>query len=34
LIFDPALAKNFYGSVMQEPFTLDTRLHPPTGPNA
>ena len=29
VIFDPATAKGFYGSVMQEPFALDTRLHPP-----
>jgi RES domain-containing protein len=31
VIFDPALAKDFYDSVTQEPFALDTRLHPPAG---
>jgi RES domain-containing protein len=30
VIFDPIVAKGFYGSVAQEPFALDTRLHPPT----
>lgn len=34
VIFDPALAKDFYDSVTREPFALDTRLHPPTGPRA
>ncbi len=29
VIFDPAVAKSLYGSVTQEPFALDTRLHPP-----
>ncbi len=29
LIFDPAAAKGLYGGVAQEPFALDTRLHPP-----
>jgi RES domain-containing protein len=29
VIFDPAMAKGFYDSVVQEPFALDTRLHPP-----
>ena len=29
LIFDPAVAKSFYDSVTQEPFAVDTRLHPP-----
>lgn len=28
VIFDPAVARGFYGSVSQEPFALDTRLHP------
>jgi hypothetical protein len=27
--FDPAVAKDLYGPVAQEPFALDTRLHPP-----
>jgi RES domain-containing protein len=27
VIFDPAAAKDSYGSVVQEPFALDTRLH-------
>jgi RES domain-containing protein len=31
VIFDPATARGFYDSVMQEPFALDTCLHPPTG---
>lgn len=31
VIFDPAVAKGFYGSVTREPFALDTRLHPPAG---
>lgn len=30
LIFDPAAAKERYGGVAQEPFALDTRLHPPS----
>lgn len=29
VIFDPAVARGLYGSVAQEPFALDTRLHPP-----
>jgi RES domain-containing protein len=29
VIFDPALAKDSYGSVTREPFALDTRPHPP-----
>ena len=29
LIFDPIKAKGFYGLDFQEPFALDTRLHPP-----
>jgi RES domain-containing protein len=29
LIFDPAKATSRYGSVVQETFALDTRLHPP-----
>lgn len=28
-IFDRAVAKSLYGSVTQQPFALDTRLHPP-----
>lgn len=28
VIFDPGIAKGLYGSVTQEPFALDTRLHP------
>jgi RES domain-containing protein len=31
VIFDPAVARGFYDSVIQEPFALDTRLHPPSG---
>jgi RES domain-containing protein len=31
VIFDPIVAKGLYGSVAQERFALDTRLHPPTG---
>lgn len=31
VIFDPIVAKGFYDLVAQEPFALDTRLHPPTG---
>jgi RES domain-containing protein len=31
VVFDPATAKGFYDSVVQESFALDTRLHPPTG---
>jgi RES domain-containing protein len=34
VIFDPTVAKGFYGSVAQEPFALDTRLHPPAGARA
>lgn len=34
VIFDPARAKGFYGSVAQEPFALDPRLHPPSGAGA
>lgn len=30
LIFDPIKAAGFYGVEFQEPFALDTRLHPPT----
>jgi RES domain-containing protein len=30
VIFDPTIAKGFYGAVAQEAFALDTRLHPPT----
>ncbi len=30
VIFDPAVAQGLYGSVAQETFTLDTRLHPPS----
>ena len=30
VIFDPAIAGGLYGSVAQEPFALDTRLHPST----
>jgi RES domain-containing protein len=29
VIFDPAVAKEFYDTIVQEPFALDTRLHPP-----
>jgi RES domain-containing protein len=29
VIFNPAMANGRYGSVTQEPFALDTRLHPP-----
>jgi RES domain-containing protein len=29
LIFDPVKANGFYGLDFQEPFALDTRLHPP-----
>jgi RES domain-containing protein len=29
LIFDPVKAKGFYALDLQEPFALDTRLHPP-----
>jgi RES domain-containing protein len=29
LIFDPLKAAGFYGVESQEPFALDTRLHPP-----
>ena len=29
LIFDPVKAKGFYTLNLQEPFALDTRLHPP-----
>jgi RES domain-containing protein len=29
LIFDPAKAAGFDGLEFQEPFALDTRLHPP-----
>jgi hypothetical protein len=31
LIFDPAKASGFYRLELQEPFALDTRLHPPAG---
>jgi RES domain-containing protein len=31
VVFDPAVAQGLYGSVAQEAFALDTRLHPPTG---
>ena len=31
LIFDHALAAGLYDSTTQEPFSLDTRLHPPAG---
>jgi RES domain-containing protein len=31
LIFDPNLAAGLYGKATQEPFALDTRLHPPAG---
>jgi RES domain-containing protein len=34
VIFDPAVAKGLYGSVAQEAFALDTRLHPPTAAGA
>jgi RES domain-containing protein len=29
VIFDPAAARGRYGDLSQEPFALDTRLHPP-----
>ena len=29
VVFDPAVARGCYGSVAQERFALDTRLHPP-----
>jgi RES domain-containing protein len=29
LIFDPIKAKGFYSVDFQDPFALDTRLHPP-----
>jgi RES domain-containing protein len=29
VIFDPAVATGLYGSIAQEPFALDPRLHPP-----
>jgi RES domain-containing protein len=31
VIFDPAVAKGMFVSAAQEPFALDTRLHPPAG---
>jgi RES domain-containing protein len=31
VIFDPATAKDAYGSVIRETFALDTRLHPSAG---
>lgn len=31
VIFDPLVAAGLYGSVSQEPFALDPRLHPPAG---
>ena len=31
VIFDPAVANGMFVSVAQEPFALDTRLHPPAG---
>ena len=31
LIFDPLKASGFYRMELQEPFALDTRLHPPAG---
>jgi RES domain-containing protein len=34
VIFDPAVARGFYGSATQESFALDTRLHLPTGTDA
>jgi RES domain-containing protein len=34
VIFDPAVAKGAYTLLAQEPFALDTRLHPPTGVGA
>jgi len=30
VIFDPSMAKGLYNMEFQEPFALDTRLHPPT----
>jgi hypothetical protein len=33
-MFRPAAAKGFYGSVAQEPFALNTRLHSPTAAGA
>lgn len=30
VIFDPAIASSQYGPAEQEPFALDTRLHPPS----
>ena len=32
LIFDPLKGKGFYAQELQEPFALDTRLHPPQKP--
>jgi len=34
VIFHPTAAKGFYGSVAQEPFALNTRLHSPTAAGA
>ena len=34
VIFDTAMAQGCYGAVAQEPFALDTRLHPPTAAGA
>ncbi len=31
VIFDPGTAKGFYELMVQEPFALDPRLHPPAG---
>jgi RES domain-containing protein len=31
VIFDPATAKGFHHSVVQEPIALDPHLHMPTG---
>ncbi|HTW33655.1 MAG TPA: RES domain-containing protein [Rhizomicrobium sp.] len=31
VLFDPALAEGLYDAVAQEPFALDTRLHPAVG---
>ena len=31
VVFDPALAGGLYDSIAQEPFALETRLHPPNG---
>lgn len=31
VIFDPAAARGPYGTVVQERFALDLRLHPPAG---